>query len=445
LSEASSDTVRRVVFVARSLLGESLRSALAITKLENVYLLGICDGPVAGDTGVFKDLVSVADTHDCNQLLEAAQLLQQKHGALDRIVTTYETLLEPVAQTVEALGLQGMSVATVRGALDKSLLKATFAQAGIGTACNRVFTSEAQARQCIHELKYPIVLKPLNGSGGLATWTIRNAAELELALELAQPSPARPLLAEEYLGGQELCIDTITIANEPRFYSICCYQPSILEAVEDSTIQWRCVMPRDISDGRYQQFIEQGLRAVRALSVGDAMTHMEGFLLDDGQPRFIDATLRPAGARIAPMLAFAYDIDPYLVWARTTLDSSFDGPWERTFAVGTVFLRGTGSGTIEGIDGIQAVEEQLRDLVMDFRQPRVGALKSDTYTGDGYVTVRHPKTDVVEDALDLIARTVRITYSNQESAGTLRTDWSKRLRYNELYKPAWEQSTAFTD
>ena len=69
---------------------------------------------------------------------------------------------------------------------------------------------------------------------------------------------------------------------------------------------------------------------------------------------FIDATLRPAGARIAPMLAFAYDIDPYLVWARVMLDGCFDGPWERKFAVGTVFLRGAGSGKIESVDGIRS-------------------------------------------------------------------------------------------
>ena len=61
-------------------------------------------------------------------------------------------------------------------------------------------------------------------------------------------------------------------------------------------------MPRDISDERYQPFIAQGLDAVRALSVGDAMTHMEAFLLEDGRVCFTDATLRPAGARIAPML-----------------------------------------------------------------------------------------------------------------------------------------------
>jgi Carbamoyl-phosphate synthase L chain, ATP binding domain len=435
------NTGRLVIFVARSFTGESLRSALAVTKLENVSLLGIREQPISSeDASMFLEVVCVTDTHDAKQLLDAARLLQQKHGSLNRIVTTQETLLEPVAQTVAALGIQGMRVATVRRALDKSLLKAAFEQAGIGTARSQVLTSDVQARNFAAELGYPIVLKPLNGSGALGTWTIGDDPQLALALELTGVSQTRPLLAEQYLSGQELCLDTIAIANEPRCYSICCYRPSILEAVENPAIQWRCVMPRDIGGSLYAAFIEQGLEAVRALAVGDAMTHMEGFLLDDGRPCFIDATLRPAGARIAPMLGFAYDVDPYLIWARATLDGAFDGPWERKFAVGTVFLRGTGAETIERVDGIEDLNRQLGDLVVDFRAPVVGSLKSDTYTGDGYVTVRHSETKTVDDALDFAAQTIRITYSNRASSSgeILRDNWTRRLQYRQLYKPAWE-------
>jgi ATP-grasp domain len=436
----SANNPRRIVFVARSFTGEILRSAVAITKLENIHLLGICEQPLMSDAEeLFQEVVYVTDTHDSGQLLEAARMLEQKYGGLNRIVTTQETLLLPVAQAVESLGIEGMNLATVQRALDKSLLKATLAQAGIATAQHRVFTGEAEARRFVTELNYPIVLKPLNGSGGLATWCIRNEQQLDLALDLTQPSPAHPLLAEEYFTGEELCIDTITVGNEPCFYSICCYRPSILEAVEDPSIQWRCVMPRDISGSRYQQFISQGLAAVRALCVGNAITHMEGFLREDGQLCFIDATLRPAGARIAPMLAFAYDIDPYLVWARLMLDGCFDGPWERKFAVGTVFLRGAGSGKIETVDGVETVRRELGELVMDLRLPRVGASKSDTYTGDGYVTIRHPETQAVDDALDFIAQTIQISYSNQDALPeSLRDGWNKRLQYNQLYKPAWE-------
>jgi hypothetical protein len=439
------ETTRRIVFVSRYPVGESLRSARAIKKLDRVRLLGICEHPPHADGAeVFADLVCVEDTHDADQLIDAARRLGEKHGSLDQIVTAQETLLKPVAQAGEALGLQGMSVSTVRRALDKSCLKRILEQAGTETARDQVITSNSDAGRFVAKVGFPIVLKPLSGSGGLATWCIRSAEQLELALELIQPSLESAVLAEDYLRGQELCIDTITIANEPRFYSICCYRPSILEALENPQIQWTCVMPRDITGDRYRDFIKQGLTAVRALSVGNAMTHMEGFLLEEGGLSFTDATLRPAGARIAPMLAFAYDIDPYLAWARVAVDGCFDGPWERKYAVGTVFLRGMGYGRVEHIHGIESVRQYVGELLVEARLPRVGAMKSATYTGDGYITVRHPKTQMVEDALQLIAQTVHITYSHPElpapSNEAIGEQWSQQLQYfdKQLNKPAWD-------
>ena len=445
----SPDATRRVVFVLRRPAGESMRHARAAGQLEGVRLLGICeDAPRAAGTDIFAELVCVADPHDATQLLAAARSLAEKHGPLHQIVTAHETLLEPVAKVCEALGLRGMSVATVRRALDKSCLKRTLEQAGIRTARDCLVASHDDARQFVEEVGFPVVLKPTGGSGGLATWCIRGAEQLELALELMKPSSENPVLAEDYLRGRELCIDTITIADEPQFYSICCYRPSILDALENQQTQWTCVMPRDLDGEPYRHFIEQGLRAVRALSVGNAMTHMEGFLLEDGGLAFTDATLRPAGARIAPMLAFAYDIDLHQAWARATVDGCFDGPWERKYAVGTIFLRGTGHGLVEQLHGIESVRQHVGELVADVRLPRVGAAKSATYTGDGYITVRHPETRVVEDALRLIARTVRVTYSHSEStspgSGAVnREQWAQRLQHfdKQLNKPAWEDDS----
>jgi hypothetical protein len=68
--------------------------------------------------------------------------------------------------------------------------------------------------------------------------------------------------------------------------------------------------------------------------------------------------------------------------------------------------------------------------------PKVGAVKSPTYTGDGFITVRHTDIDVVKDALDLIERTIKITYSSSKpDSQSINT----RLRnYQSLNKPAWE-------
>ena len=448
MSAHGQATTRRVVYVSRRPTGESLRSARAVKKLDGVLLLGICEQPPHADGAeVFADLIRVIDAHDSDQVVAAARMLSEKHGPLHQIVTAHETLLEPVARANEAFGLRGTSVAAVRRALDKSSLKRILGQAGINAARTELITSSADARRFVDEVNFPIVLKPLGGSGGLATWRIRGVEDLELALELMQPSLENAFLAENYLSGQELSLDTITIANEPQFSSICCYRPSILEALESPQVQWSCVMPRDISDDRLREFTEQGLRAVRALSVGNAMTHMEGFLLEEGGLGFTDVTLRPAGARINPMIGFAYDIDSHVAWARVAVDGCFDGPWERKYAVGTCFLRGTGSGLVEHVSGIEAVMESVGELVVDARLPRVDAAKSPTYTGDGYITIRHPETTVVENAIRLIGQTVRITYSEQESpvpsSMALRERWSHQIQYSDkqLYRPVWEDDS----
>lgn len=135
------------------------------------------------------------------------------------------------------------------------------------------------------------------------------------------------------------------------------------------------------------------------------------------------------------MLGFAYDVDPHRVWARVAVDGCFDGPWERKYSVGTIFLRGEGSGVIEQVDGIELVKRQFEGLLVDVRWPKAGGTKSHTYTGDGYVTLRHENTEEVKAALRFIAETVRIGYSNTEP----NFEWKERfLNYKELNRPAWE-------
>jgi hypothetical protein len=46
---------------------------------------------------------------------------------------------------------------------------------------------------------------------------------------------------------------------------------------------------------------------------------------------------------------------------------------------------------------------------------RVGATKLISRKGDGSITISHPETTVVENALELIAERLLVTYSQSES------------------------------
>ena len=399
--------MRRIMFACRTLTGEALRSARAIQELDDVTLL------------------TVEGIDDARGLIEAART----RGGVDKIVAAQETLLAPVAEANEALHLDAMRSEVVTRTLDKAKLKSILERAGLRTPRDEVTATIDEARKFVDEIGFPIVMKPMNGSGAITTFRITTDEELTSIFELIDG----PVIAQEYVHGQELCFDTVTIHDEPQCYAVCCYDPPIIEAVEDPHKQWRCVMPRDLS--AYEDFIRDGLTAVNALQVGNAMTHMEGFI----NSGFIDATLRPAGARIGPMFGWAFDVDPYRLWARVAVDGAFDGPLERKYAVGTIFLRGAGSGCVETIDGTEVVKNELADLIVEAHWPKIGVAKSATYTGDGFVTVRHPDTAVVQNALDLIDRTIRITYT---AADTQQPNWGHRLQhFKDLNRPAWENTT----
>jgi hypothetical protein len=88
------------------------------------------------------------------------------------------------------------------------------------------------------------------------------------------------------------------------------------------------------------------------------------------------------------------------------------------------------------VEGIETVQEELSSVIIESRWPRIGGPKSATYTGDGFITVRHPQTSVVHEALDFIEQTVRITYSSPQP---VETAWSERIdNFRKLNKPAWD-------
>jgi len=133
-----------------------------------------------------------------------------------------------------------------------------------------------------------------------------------------------------------------------------------------------------------------------ALGLDDGVTHMEWFQRPNGSLAIGEIAQRPPGANISRMVGLAYDVDLYRAWARAVVDSAFDGPWKRKYAVGCAYLRGMGRGRVAGVSGLHEVHEAVGKYIVEADLPNVGTPKSDSYEGDGYVIVRDENTDVVE-------------------------------------------------
>lgn len=404
--------MRNVVFAAPFPLETTMRFARAVGRLPGVRMLGIAqEAPGGEDRSLFADVVTVADGLDAEQLLKAARLLESRYGQIHRLVGILEPLQVQLAQVRQAMGIEGTDPKTADLFRDKARMKDELRRHGLPCARHALIRTWSEAEAFVRQVGFPLVLKPTAGMGCKSTWRINSLDELRGALTALHASPEHPALAEEFLRGREFSFETITINGQVRFQSATRYFPTPLEVMETPWIQWVVVLPRHIDGPDYADARALGVKAVQALGLETGMTHMEWFRRDDGSIAIGEIAARPPGANIVRLNSFAHDADMYRAWARAVVDNAFDGPYERKFAVGCAFLRGGGRGRVVGVRGVDRANDRVGRLVVESKLPHIGAPKSDSYEGDGYVIVRDPDTEVVKQAMTAIIETIQVDYA----------------------------------
>ena len=406
--------MRNVVFCAPFLgVPATLRFAKALRSLDHVRLLAVCQERPPPQVQAHYDYIEVVpDALHAGQLFDGVERLRQRFGAPTHILGILEDLQVQLAHLRTHYGLPGAGAEAAERFRDKGRMKDALRELGIPCARHRVLTSPEQALQQAHEVGFPLVIKPPAGAGSRGTFVVRTAGDLERALPSLQLSPTRPMLAEEFLEGQEFSFETLCIRGEPVFHSIGRYYPGPLEVTRTEWMQWVCVLPRDISGTEFDPVRQVGFDAVQRLGMGSGMTHMEWFRRPDGSVAVGEIAMRPPGAQFVSLVSWAHDTDMYRAWARAVVDEAFDGPFERSHAVAIAYLRGHGAGrTVAAVEGLEQAQRQFGPLVVETRLPTVGAPRSSSYEGDGYVILRHPETPVVRDAVKRVIEQVRVRYT----------------------------------
>ena len=220
-------------------------------------------------------------------------------------------------------------------------------------------------------------------------------------------SPARPLMLEEFVVGEEHSFDSIAIGGKVVWYSTNDYVPAALEVVREPWIQWCVVLPREVEDPRYDMIRSVAQDALSALGMDTGMSHMEWFRRPDGSVAISEVGARPPGARFVNLISWAHDFDLFAEWARVVVHGTFT-PRPRPYAAGAAYLRGQGRGRVARVRGLEQVMADYKAIIVESKVPQVGQPASGSYEGEGYVIVRHSDTAVVRDALARIVSTVRV-------------------------------------
>jgi ATP-grasp domain len=397
-------------FVAPFLLEATTRFVEAAARLPGVQLALVTSEPEDRIPAELRVTLAahwrVDDALDPGQLAGAVQAVGGYLGPVRRLLAVLEELQVPLAQVREQLGIEGMDVATAWNFRDKAQMKTVLRGAGVPCARHRLADSAAAALGFAEEVGFPLVVKPPAGAGAKSTFRLDDPDDLHVWLEAAPPTPGRLALLEEFLSGEEGSYDSVMVDGNVVWHSVSSYLPTPLEVLRNPWIQWIVMMPRDIDGPEYAGIRATAPAALRALGLDTGLTHMEWFRRPDGTVAVSEVAVRPPGAQITSMLCYAHDLDLYSAWAQLLVHGSFDPP-ERTWSVGTVYLRGQGTGMVRAVHGLDRLEE-LRPVVVECRLPQPGQVSSGSYEGDGYVIVRHPDTAVVNDALRRLVTGVRV-------------------------------------
>ena len=404
--------MRTVVFVAPFPLGTTMRFARAVAALPGVRMVGVMqEQPKGIDRRLFADVVQIDDGLSTRDIVGAIDLLRRRHGHPHRIIGVLEPLQVQLAQARAHFSVPGTDVETADVFRDKAKMKDRLRAAGLPVARHMLVTCPEDALAFEARVGFPMVLKPPAGMGAKATFRVRTREELLGGVRGLGASRAQPVLAEEFLQGQEGSCDTLTLDGEPRLISVSWYRPSCLTALENPWIQWCCVLPRENEGPGFDDVKLLAIRAARALGFDTGFTHMEWFRRPDGSLAIGEIAQRPPGAHITKMIGLAHNMDPYRMWARAVADGGFDGPWPRSHAVGCAYLRGIGRGRVVSVSGAGEANEAVGQVVVEAKLPTPGAPKNDSYEGDGYAIVRSARTAVVERALEIIIAKVRVHYA----------------------------------
>lgn len=400
-----------VVFVAPFLLEATLRFVKGAALLPGVRLSLITQDPPskipAEIAGRIEEVRRIENALDADQIASTVQDLSRELGPARRILAALEQLQVPLAQVRAHLGIPGMDVQTAHNFRDKSRMKTLLQAASIPCARHALVHRADDARAFVTKVGFPVVVKPPSGSGARQTFRLESERDLAEYLSTHPPDASDPTLFEEFMTGQEHSFDSVYVRGRPVWYSISRYHPTPLEVMEKPWVQWCVLLPREVEGPEYGDIRHHGIRVLDELGLQTGLSHMEWFRRPDGGLAISEVAARPPGAQFTTLISYAHELDFYKAWPRLMVFDEFDPP-RRRYATGAVFLRGQGSGRVRAVHGVDQAQREIGDLVVEASLPKPGQPAASSYEGEGYVIVRHPETERVEQALRRILELIRV-------------------------------------
>jgi biotin carboxylase len=330
----------------------------------------------------YADEVVVADTSSIDDTVQAARKLAASEP-VTAVITFAEAAVPSVARIAAEFGLPGVPERTAVLARDKHAMRLAFAAAGVPQPRFEVVRSLAEGGRAADSLGFPLVLKPIIGTGSMYVRSVASRAELADHFETlrhgswqgfeydplhdsARTCYGGGLLAEEFVPGPEICVESVVVNGQTRVLAI---HDKPLPTGPTFEEVYACTPTRlpPVTVAR----VQSAVAAVHhALGIATGPTHVEFRLRGGGEPLVLEAAARMGGGPIYRSVLLSTGVD----MVQAALDLALGRVPVIAAAragrpVGFWNIFPARPGVLTGVEGLEAVAADPRvDEVEIYRQ-----------------------------------------------------------------------------
>jgi biotin carboxylase len=313
-----------------------------------------------------------------------------KHSIEFVIANTEETVV--IGSYVrEHLSLPRLAVDVTKRFHNKLIMKNLARKFDIPVTNYKFIDSETSAENLVESLGFPVVIKPVDESGAQ---DIKIARDLDSLKAFIKPG----LLAESFVDGAEVSVETFVQDGKPVFHNITEYLH-----------QWKkSVVPGEFSEDLKAKILSVNDLVIEKFGVDRGVTHAEFYLTKNG-PIFGEIAIRPPGGYYMDLINKVYSFDSWQAYVGLSCGEkvSFNITAK---GVAAVYMMHPGEGKIKEITGVDEVKSKLKG-VFDFSiRKKVGDVLSaheNTSNEVGHILFWAPSREELNADLNFIESTLK--------------------------------------
>ncbi|HEY1914926.1 MAG TPA: ATP-grasp domain-containing protein [Streptosporangiaceae bacterium] len=310
--------------------------------------------------------------------------LKSAHASqpFDAVITLFESAAPFTAEAAQRLGLRGLRPEVARVCRDKYRQREAMRQAGLDVPGYRLIDVEADLAGQVAGLRFPLVVKPVNGwssvgvsrADGLAglrecVGLVRDInAERFAAYADASVAERTGVLAEEFIDGPEYCVEAVSGPAGTAVLTITDKGNLQGPYFEERTF----ITPAPLDPGTAERIADAVCTAHRQIGIDFGASHTELRLRADGSPVLVEIAARMGGSgTVHYLVETATGID----FLGAVLHQAVHGvlpplPATRHRYAADWIVPVTGHGVYTGLDGADQVRDHpATDLLLELMEP----------------------------------------------------------------------------